>query len=67
MKKKCKHKLDWDKVWLPARLYIKPHGFFPKGSRVMPLTKYWHGICLNCKKEITEEDIAYEDRKKKES
>lgn len=61
--KKCKHKLDWDNVWLPARLYIKEIPNILPSTRVLPLTKYWHGVCLNCGEEITEEQIPYEDEK----
>lgn len=55
----CQHELDWDKVWLPAKLYIKDVPGIMPSTRVVPLTKYWHGICLKCDKEITEVDIPY--------
>ena len=62
--KDCKHKLDWNKVWLPAKLYKEPHGFLGDHPRYMPISKYWRRACIKCGKEISEEQLPYESQEK---
>jgi len=65
--KKCNHEFDWDKAWMPAKIFMKPHGFLPKGSKVLPLTKYWSSNCKKCGEEIVEYQIPYEKSRFKDT